>query len=165
MTTRFAAFLATSLLLILACPNLALAQGTTGTLKGQFVDEATQAPVAGVTVTVTDSRTGLTRTMQSNANGRFWFKLPPGDYRLTSRSTDFTGFEVESVKVNVAGTVDLRMPLEQSPIEEIIVVGTAAPLMTTATGETGLHITMEELAQLQARFEQNLLDSMAACSA
>ena len=120
------------------------AQGVTGTVKGQMVDAA-GAGVSGMTVALSDTSKGLTRTVTTNAAGRFQLQLAPGIYVLKSSGSGYAEVTVEQVSVNVAAATELTIP---AAIEEIIVYGTAEPLMATATGEASLNISLEELSRL-----------------
>ena len=63
--------------------NATSAQGVTGTVKGQMVD-ASGVGVSGMTVALSDTSKGLTRTVTTNASGRFQLQLAPGIYVLKS---------------------------------------------------------------------------------
>ena len=139
------ALLAVLVALLLA--TTVFAQGTTGIAKGQFVDSS-GIGVSGVTVTLSDTRTQLRRTVTSNASGRFQVQLAPGLYELRSYAQGYTSVSIGQVAVNIGAAVELTIPIEVDTIEEVVVYGTAVPLMKMATGETGLQITMDELAQL-----------------
>jgi hypothetical protein len=124
------------------------AQGTTGTIKGQVVDQASDVNVGGTVVTLVNSRTGMMRATTANADGRFQVRLPPGKYTLETSMTGYSSIVIREVSVAVGAVAELTIPVEQSVIDEIITYGTAAPLMATATGETGLHFSLEDLARL-----------------
>jgi hypothetical protein len=120
------------------------AQGVTGTVKGQIVDAA-GVGVPGITVALSDTSKGLTRTVTTNASGRFQLQLAPGIYVLKSSGSTYTAVTVEQVSVNVAAVTEMIIPVRDSVIEEVVSYGTPAPLLATATGETSLNISLEEL--------------------
>lgn len=127
--------------------SIAFAQGTTGTLRGQVVDELGSA-VAGQTITISNPLTGQIRKVATGQSGRFQAQLVPGDYVLQSSGSGYTSIRVERVYVAVGGTVELTIPVAESAIDEIVVFGNAAPLMRTAVGENSTHFTLEEIEQL-----------------
>jgi outer membrane receptor for ferrienterochelin and colicin len=124
----------------------AFAQGVTGTVAGQVVDDLGNG-VSDVTVTLADTRTGLTRRTSTNADGKFQLELAPSMYSLATSKPGYTA-TIDQVMVKLGATVPLLISIHDATIEEIVVYGTAAPLMETATGETGLSISMDELAQV-----------------
>ncbi|MDH3276299.1 MAG: carboxypeptidase-like regulatory domain-containing protein, partial [Gammaproteobacteria bacterium] len=128
--------------------NAASAQGATGVVKGQVVDAASGTAVAGVSVAISENRTGLARSVTTNASGRFHLQLRPGVFTLRSSGSGYTTVSIEQVVVNIGAAVELTIPVAADTIEEVVVYGTAVPLMKTATGETGLHISLEELSRM-----------------
>ena len=122
------------------------AQGVTGTVKGQMVDAA-GAGVSGVTVALSDTSKGLTRTVTTNADGRFQLQLRPGVFTLRSSASGYTSVNIGQVVVNIGKAIELTIPVEQE-IDEILVTGTAADFMDMATGETSLNISLEELSMV-----------------
>jgi len=135
------------LLLNVVFVSSVFAQGVTGTVKGHIVDASGEG-VSGMTVALSDTSKGLTRTVTTNARGRFQLQLAPGIYVLKSSGSGYTEVTVEQVSVNVAAVTELAIPVQESAIEEVVVYGSAAQLLATATGETGLHISLEELSRV-----------------
>jgi len=147
MGQGFARTAACALLVAVYIPCIAFSQGTTGTLRGQVVDELGVA-VSGQTVTISNPRTGQNRAVTTGQSGRFQVELLPGDYTLHSSGTGYTSIRVEHVTVPVDSAVDLTLPVTETAIDEIVVYGNAIPLMRTAVGETGLQISRAEIEQL-----------------
>lgn len=145
MSQRILLFAVILIGLLLA--SSALGQGATGTLKGQIIDATGQA-VQGMSVTVSDTGTGLSRTVTTNEDGRFQLQLVPGHYTLRSSGTGYSSVTIDSVDVNVGGVHELRIPVMDAVMEEIIAYGTAAPLMKKATGETSIYISLDDLEKL-----------------
>ena len=123
------------------------AQGVTGTVKGQIVD-AVGVGVSGMTVALSDTSKGSTRSVTTNASGRFQLQLAPGTYVLKSSGSGYTEVTVEQVSVSVAAATELTIPVQDSAIEEIVVYGTPVSLLATATGETSLNISLKELSRV-----------------
>jgi outer membrane receptor for ferrienterochelin and colicin len=147
MRKRALVFVALGVLITLGSLAPAFGQGATGSVKGQIVDASGEG-VAGMTVVLSDARTGLTRVVTSRSDGRFQLQLVPGTYTLKSSGSGYTSVTVEQVMVNVAAVTELTIPIEQSAIEEIVVYATSAPLMATATGETSLHLTRADVSMM-----------------
>ena len=135
------------MLIALGFASTAMAQGTTARVDGHVVD-ASGNGVAGASVTVANESTGLTRSVTTSTTGAFRMQLPPGEYKVTANASGFSSVEILSFRANLGTTSQLTIPMVDVEIEEIISYGTATELMPTATGETGLNISLEELAQL-----------------
>ncbi len=127
--------------------NASSAQGVTGTVKGHIVD-ASGVGVSGMTVALSDTSKGSTRSVTTNASGRFQLQLAPGTYVLKSSGSGYTEVTVEQVSVNIAAVTELSIPVQDSAIEEIVTYGTPTELLATATGETSLNISLEELSRV-----------------
>ena len=147
MNKRLLLSAVSALLIALGSVSTAWAQGSTGMLDGQIVDSSGNG-IADVSVTVSNERTGLTRTVTTNAAGNFRMQLPPGVYSLASSKSGLSSVEIEQVAVNLGSTTALTIPVEDAQIEEIVTYGTAQALMPAATGETGLNISLDEIAQV-----------------
>ncbi len=147
MCKRLVLTFVSAVLLTFGSISIAFAQGASGTLEGQTVDNNGTA-VSGATVTLTNARTGQTRSVTTNSSGNFRLQLPPGEYRMESSASGYAEVTIESVMVNLGTSVDLTIPMTDSAIEEIITYGSAKEFLQTTTGETGLNITIEELAML-----------------
>ena len=74
--------------LLLSAPVVS-AQATTGRISG-VVKDSSGGVLPGVTVTVTETRTGFVRTDTSNAQGTYVFvNLPLGDYTVGAEIQGF----------------------------------------------------------------------------
>ena len=136
------------LLIVLGLFTTAFAQGVTGTLTGQVIDDASRSPVTDVMVIATDPRTGLKRNFWTDANGKFWLDLPPGLYSLKADKDGYRSIAIGQVAVNVGDNPKLTLPIKDNRIDEIEVYAKAIPLMEMATGETALNMSLVEVAQL-----------------
>ncbi len=147
MSKRLLLSAVSALLIAFGSISVAFAQGSTGLVDGKIVDAAGNG-VAGVSVTMSDSRTGLARTATSNSSGNFKMQLPPGVYELNSTKSGYSSITIEQVAVNLGVSTELTIPVQDAQIEEITTYGSATSLMPKATGETGLNISLEELSQV-----------------
>ncbi|WP_291271584.1 TonB-dependent receptor [Geothrix sp.] len=107
-------------LLVAAAPLMA--QGVSAQLGGRIMDTK-GAAVAGATVTIRNTETGLTRTTQTNAEGRYLATLlPVGPYSVTVTKA---GFQTASnVKVNLnlgdAAPLAIRLAPETGAVVEVV---------------------------------------------
>jgi hypothetical protein len=75
---------------LFAVVTAALAQSVTGSIQGLVVDQ-TQAALPGVTVSITNTATGATRDLVTDAAGLFVAELlPVGRYEVTASLAGFT---------------------------------------------------------------------------
>lgn len=91
------------------------------TLEGMAVNKATQEPVAGVLVELTNVKTGEKETATTDKDGKFKFKLNPNtDYTVVgSKDTYYTNTEkVSTVGKKQSESMFVKLKLE---MEEIVV--------------------------------------------
>ncbi|HLH09118.1 MAG TPA: carboxypeptidase regulatory-like domain-containing protein [Terriglobales bacterium] len=130
-----------SLILCVACLLLpvAYAQVTTGIITGTVTDQ-TGAVAANVPVTVTNTATGATRTMNTNSAGDYRFEaLPTGIYQVTVKAPNFKESVTSGVEVHAATatTADVKLQVG-SATEHVDVEANAIQVQTdnAALGET-----------------------------
>lgn len=122
-------FSALAVLLALMIPLAGFAQETTSAMRitvyGPNAD-----PLAGVDVTITDTRTGSVRTSQSNASGNVFVRGLPvgGPYTVNASSTSYADQTVTDVDLRLGDTYSLTLQLGASTMEEVVV--TAAMVQT-----------------------------------
>src|SRR5258706_4947362 len=90
----FAAFALSLVAMIFVFNSPAMAQATTGTLKGTVTDP-NGGNIAGATVTAKNEATGSEVTSTTNSDGAFGFaSLLPGKYQVTVAPT--SGFKTKA---------------------------------------------------------------------
>ena len=126
----------------------AFTQSFLGTIRGTVVDPQGQA-VQGASVLVIDDATGVPRTLETDAEGRYEASnLRPGTYRVQVVTTNFKKFERTGVLVGAAGTALVNVTLELGGINEVV----------TVAGESRNNITLESQAIVRGLDEQQLHD-------
>jgi hypothetical protein len=124
------------------------AQSFLGTLRGTVVDPQGQI-VQGATVLIIDESTGATRTLETDAQGRYEApNLRPGTYRVEVITQSFKKFERTGVVVRAAGTALVDVTLEVGSVTETVTV--AADALN--------NITLESQAIARGLDEQQLHD-------
>lgn len=128
--------LAVLLLLFGGATSALFAQNPTFALEGVVVD-AQQAVLPGVTVTVQNISTGLTRTATTDNGGRFVVRaLPPeGQYRVQVELPGFATEVREGLKFNAGQNVVLNFSLKLSSVQETITVAGDSPMVQTTSSE------------------------------
>jgi hypothetical protein len=131
------------LALALACAPSAYAQ-TVAELSGTVVDSS-GAALPGVEVTVTQTDTGMTRFVVTNASGGYVFtNLPVGPYKVTAKLSGFSTFEQTGIVLAVGDTRALRIVLAVGGMSETITVQADASLVQTQSLSVG-SVTSQEL--------------------
>ncbi|HEV2762517.1 MAG TPA: carboxypeptidase-like regulatory domain-containing protein, partial [Pyrinomonadaceae bacterium] len=122
--------------LLLCClPAFALAQTTTSTLTG-VVTDTNAAAVEGATVTARNLETGLTRNVQSDAEGRYSFPgLPVGLYEVRAEKNGFKHRVFERITLTIGETATLNVEMQIAGLEETVTVTDEAALVNTQTPE------------------------------
>jgi hypothetical protein len=135
---------AAALLGMAAPAAYAQSQATTGVIQG-IVTDAEQQPIPGVTVTVTNSDTGLTRTFTTDENGAFVGRLLPlGRYTVESSLVGFAPVRREGIVLNLGAVVDLPLQMQLESVSEAITVTADAPLVEVT--QTVSKTTIDEKA-------------------
>jgi hypothetical protein len=135
----------------MACllPPQALGQGeTTSAIVGE-VRDATNAVVAGATVTITSHETGLKRSARTDDAGRFNFpQLKPGVYSVRAEAPGFEPRHVDNVISGLGQkqTVDLTLKVARS--NETVEVSSEAPLINPENANTSTTLDAPALEDL-----------------
>ncbi|MGH9256129.1 MAG: carboxypeptidase-like regulatory domain-containing protein, partial [Vicinamibacterales bacterium] len=107
----------------------AWAQLSTAQLSGRVTDES-GAVLPGVTITATQTDTGLVRSVTTDENGTYVLpNLPTGPYRLEAMLQGFRTFSQTGIVLQVAATPSLNVVLGLGNLEETISVEAATPLV------------------------------------
>ncbi|MBI4481587.1 MAG: TonB-dependent receptor [Acidobacteria bacterium] len=110
-------------------------QGITGTISGTVHDE-TGAVLPGVTVVVTNTDTGISRTLLTGEEGTFKAtSLSPGNYTVRAELAGFRTEIREGIKITVGREAVVPLTLKIGEISEQVVVSGEASLVET-TGST-----------------------------
>lgn len=122
-----------ALVLIGLVPSLALAQTTSATISGTATDE-TGGVLPGVTVSVENVATGLTRTTVSDDEGRFTvLQLVPGDYQVQGELIGFQTAVRTGITLTVGRSAIVDLTLQVGEITDRVTVTGEAPLVETST--------------------------------
>jgi len=100
----------------------AMAQATTGTLRGTVTD-SNGAAIAGANVTVKNEATGTSSTYTTSSEGTFDAPaLQPGNYSVTVEATGFKRSIATSVNVKIGIVNPLAVVLEAGNVAETVTV-------------------------------------------
>ena len=140
-----------SLLLTISVAPLWAQSTSTGSLFGQVTDP-TGASVVGATVTMTDTSTGIARTVTSNETGRYIFvNVTPGKYDLSITKRGFAAVKMAGQTVEVGKTVAVDVTLRVGATTEVVEVqANGVELQTTnaTVGNTVTGVALDSLPSL-----------------
>ena len=111
--------IAVAVLGLFLASGAAWAQATAG-LAGRVTDES-GAVLPGVTVTATQTDTGLTRSVVTDGNGAYVMpNLPTGPYRLEVSLQGFRTYVQTGIVLQVAATPTINAVLSVGSLEETV---------------------------------------------
>ncbi len=144
MRSRVFLFVAT---VLLAASSLA-AQSTTGSISGVAIDES-KAILPGVTVTVTNQATEVSRTSVTDERGRYRaLNLQPGIYAVAADLAGFQPLTFKDIEVTIGNNVTLELLLKLGGVQEQVTVeGEVQQLDLKATTVGGV-VSTKQIAEL-----------------
>ncbi|HRO34180.1 MAG TPA: TonB-dependent receptor [Brevundimonas sp.] len=131
-------------------PSVAFAQDfTTGTLSGTVTNTAGQ-PISGATVTVTQNGRAQSRTLTTDAMGRFRAsQIPVGGYTVSIASAGYETYTDSNVRVTLGGAADFQFTIgavggSASSVDDVVVVGTRSASIDFDRTTTGITVDVQE---------------------
>src|SRR6266436_1672585 len=125
--------------LLLACPIFlatSFAQTTNATLGGTVAD-ASRALIPGVTVTATNTQTGIVSTVVTNETGAYNFpSLQTGTYKVTAELPGFQTQSYNDVVLGVSQQVRLNFTLQVGTQAQSVEVNIAADTLIATTSSS-----------------------------
>ena len=152
MRTRLARVLLVVAIAVLNLPSLLQAQGLTGQITGTVTD-TTDAVLPGVTVTIRNVGTGLTRETQTGGDGVFIFPdLLAGTFDLSVSLQGFKPYEQKGIVLASTERIALRaISLDVGGLSETITVQSETVNVQTTNGaRTGL-ITRDTIEEISTK--------------
>jgi Carboxypeptidase regulatory-like domain len=147
-TSRRTAVLLAGISAVLIFTSSALAQSTGGRIIGRVTD-STGAVVNGVTVTLANDATGVSRDTKTDQNGDYTFvEVAPGTYRMQYAMQGFKKNIRTSVTVDVNQVLTLNATLQPGGTQEMVEVSSEAPLVDTTSTQLGAVVDDRSVSQL-----------------
>lgn len=141
--------------------HAAYAQSLYGTVVGS-VRDASGAALPAVTITVTNTGTGLVRTTVTDAVGAYTLpNLQPGGYSVKATLDGFREFLRTGVAVDASAVLRIDATLEIGQMNETVTVATEAAVLQTDQAVTRAQIKSREVVDLPLpdfRNYQSLMD-------
>jgi outer membrane receptor protein involved in Fe transport len=125
--------------LMMLALGLLRAQESTGNISGTVTDPS-GAVVPGVSVTVRNVATGVTRSVKTTSAGLFFVtNLAVGNYDLIAEAQGFKKFAAGNIRLNVNDRLNIPVSLEVGGATETVSVSaTAAQLQTESAEQSSL---------------------------
>ena len=153
MTRVVRDFCTLALILVLATAT-AWAQLATAELNGRVTDSS-GAVLPGVTVTVTQTATGLVRTAVTDETGAYLLSnLPTGPYRLEVALQGFRTYVQTGIVLQVGATPTINAALELGSVEETVTVEAAAPIVDVRSAGISNVVENERIVELPLQGRQ-----------
>lgn len=112
----------------------ALAQTSTGAISGVVQDES-GAVISGAKVTIMDVDTGISRSVVTEAGGRYHVpSLIPDHYQLRVEMTGFEAGVRNGIQLTVGGELEINLMLKVGQVSQVAEVTAEAPMVETVTG-------------------------------
>jgi len=145
MLRALAAFLVATLL---AAPAFAQSQAANGTIEGTVAD-VSGGVLPGVTVTITNTDTGLQRSLVSNAEGQYrGLLLPLGQYTVVAELQGFKKAEQTGINLRAGDTATINFALAVGTVSETVTITAEAPIAQPRKIDLGRTIGDVELHNL-----------------
>ena len=131
---------------VLAAP--AAAQQQLGAMQGTIVDQ-TRGVLPGVTVTVTNTDTGISRTTTTNDTGVYRVpSLDPGRYKVKAELQGFRSATQTDLTLSVGATLGVNFTLNTGTVEEVIQVTAVAPDIQTEKADISAVVEQKKIVDL-----------------
>ena len=141
-------------LILLLTTAPAWAQLATAELNGRVTDSS-GAVLPGVTVTATQTATGLVRTAVTDENGTYLLSnLPTGPYKLEIVLQGFRTYVRTGLVLQVGATPTVNAALELGSLEETVTVEAAAPIVDVRSAGISAVIENERILELPLQGRQ-----------
>jgi len=144
--------------LCLVCSPL-FAQVNTGRILGSVADQ-TGGVIAGAMVTVTNTGTGVARTLTTDQAGEYTApNLNPGTYTVRATAMGFQTFERQNIAVGVGQDTRVDAQLTPGQVTQTVEVTAAVPLLDTTSAVVSGTLDTRTIVDLpmNGRNFQNLL--------
>ena len=146
-----------SMLIVVGClASTVFAQGGNAVINGTVFDQA-KSVLPGVTVTVTNEATGISREAVSGPQGHFVVPtLLPGTYTIRTTLTGFQGQAREGMVVRIGQELTIDLTMSVAGVAEQIVVSAQVPIIETTASRIGAVVSDQEIDQLPSQGRNHL---------
>jgi hypothetical protein len=123
-------------------------QALNGTLLGTVTD-ATGAVMPNAKITITETLTGISRSLSTNQSGNYEFSdVPPGIYSVTAEQQGFRRETRNNNEVQINSTLRVDMRMVPGTVSETVTVSDTAAALQTDRADIGEKIEANQLGEL-----------------
>jgi hypothetical protein len=156
MVKRFSARVFLGALMVLAGATLAHAQAGRAEINGTVFDQE-KAVLPGVTITVTEENTGLSRDTVTSGDGTFVIPtLLPGRYTIKADLPGFQSTSQTGIALGVGQELTINLTMRVGGVEETITVTGTSPLVEVTASRVGSNISNQEIDSLPSQGRSQL---------
>src|SRR5882757_2955109 len=131
--------------LVLAAVSVLFAQEYRGTISGAVTDPQGGA-IAKAKVIVTETRTGVKATVESESSGNYTIPfLQPGEYQVSAEMAGFKKFVRSGITLSAGAHPVIDIRLEIGAVTDSVTVEADAPLVVSSNASVGQVITTAEV--------------------
>jgi len=124
------------------------AQVTTATILGRVTD-STGAIVPGVSITIRNVETGITRTVTADEQGRYRAtQLAVGHYEVAAEAAGFQTLVRSGIELTVGREATLDLTLQVGAVSESMTVTGEAPLIESTKAEVAGLVSEKQMSDL-----------------
>lgn len=130
-------------LLLAMAASTALAQETTGGIKG-VVTDATGAAVAGAKVEASSPALVRPISVTTDAAGAYNFpSLPPGIYTLTVTASGFTTVKQENINLQIGKLLEANLQVKVGNVAESVTITSEAPIVDVTQSKIATNVSQD----------------------
>jgi hypothetical protein len=124
------------------------AQGLFGTISG-IITDTSGAAIPGATVTITETKTGVSEKLTTNASGVYNApSLNPGTYTVQAEAPGFESAVIDNVILQVGANPKESIKLHVGRTSQTVNVSSESALLQTQQSELTQSISSQQLSQL-----------------
>ncbi len=140
----------------LALVSPAFGQGAGASVDGLAKDQQ-GGVLPGVTVTLRNLDTGVTRTSTTETDGRYRFQaLAPGRYHLSAQLSGFSSKEIGDIQLTIGLSLTQDFTMGLQSVQESVTVTGEAPTVDTTKSEVAGVVTQQQIQNLPVNSRQFL---------
>ena len=137
-----------ALAVMLASIGQVAAQGTGGVIAGTIKD-AQGGVLPGVSLTIRNAESGVSRTIVSGGDGTYRFAgLPPGRYEIAAELSGFSRAEVKDLTLTIGLELRRDLALALQGVQESLTVTGTAPVVETTKTDVASVVTQAQIDSL-----------------
>lgn len=134
----------------------AFGQGAGGSVDGLAKDQQ-GGVLPGVTVTLRNLDSGVTRTSTTETDGRYRFlALAPGRYHLSAQLAGFASKEIADIQLTIGLSLTQDFTMGLQSVQESVTVTGEAPTVDTTKSEVAGVVTQQQIQSLPVNSRQFL---------